>query len=47
MMKLVSVSVFAALLSLPAFAQEFQDHDAGMLMNHGDGHLMDMAGDGQ
>ncbi len=44
MMKLVSVSVFAALFSLPSFAQEFQDHDAGMLMNHGDGHLMDMAG---
>jgi len=43
MMKLVSVSVFAALFSLPTFAQEYQDHD-GMLMNHGDGHLMDMAG---
>ncbi|MDD5229365.1 MAG: copper oxidase [Methylococcales bacterium] len=44
MMKLVSVSVFVALFSLPAFAQNYQDHDAGMLMNHGDGHLMDMAG---
>jgi hypothetical protein len=43
MMKLVSVSVMAALFSLPAFAQDYQDHD-GMLMNHGDGHLMDMAG---
>ncbi len=43
MMKLVSVSVFAALFSLPTFAQDYQDHD-GMLMNHGDGHLMDMAG---
>ncbi|MDD2863721.1 MAG: copper oxidase [Methylococcales bacterium] len=43
MMKLVSVSVFAALFSLPTFAVEYQDHD-GMLMNHGDGHLMDMAG---
>ncbi|MEI7839845.1 MAG: copper oxidase [Methylococcaceae bacterium] len=43
MMKLVSVSVFAALFALPAFAQDYQDHD-GMLMNHGDGHLMDMAG---
>lgn len=43
MMKIVSVSVFAALFSLPTFAQEYQDHD-GMLMNHGDGHLMDMAG---
>ncbi len=44
MMKFVSVSIFSALISLPTFAQEFQDHDAGMLMNHGDGHLMDMAG---
>lgn len=43
MMKLVSTTVFAALFSLPTFAQEYQDHD-GMLMNHGDGHLMDMAG---
>ncbi len=43
MMKLVSVSVFAALFSLPAFALDYQDHD-GLLMNHGDGHLMDMAG---
>lgn len=42
-MKFVSVGVFAALFSLPTFAQEYQDHD-GMLMNHGDGHLMDMAG---
>ncbi|MSR16615.1 MAG: copper oxidase [Methylococcaceae bacterium] len=43
MMKLVSVIVLGSLISLPTFAQEFQDHD-GMLMNHGDGHLMDMAG---
>lgn len=43
MMKFVSVSVFVALFSSPAFSQEYQDHD-GMLMNHGDGHLMDMAG---
>ena len=42
-MKLVSVSVFTALFSLPTFAQNYQDHD-GMLMNHGEGHLMDMAG---
>ncbi len=42
-MKLVSVIVLGSLISLPTFAQEFQDHD-GMLMNHGDGHLMDMAG---
>jgi plastocyanin len=44
MMKFVSASVLAGLFSIPVFAQEFQDHDAGMLMNHGDGHLMDMAG---
>ena len=44
MMKFVSAGVFTALISLPAFAQELVDHDAGMLMNHGDGHLMDMAG---
>ncbi len=43
MMKFVSVGVLVALFSLPTFAQEIQDHD-GMLMNHGDGHLMDMAG---
>ena len=43
MMKLVSLGFMAALFSLPAFAQDYQDHD-GMLMNHGDGHLMDMAG---
>ena len=42
-MKLVSVIVLGSLISLPTFAQGFQDHD-GMLMNHGDGHLMDMAG---
>jgi len=29
--------------SLPAMAVEYEDHD-GMLMNHGDGHLMDMGG---
>ncbi len=44
MVKFVSAGVFTALISLPAFAQELVDHDAGMLMNHGDGHLMDMAG---
>ncbi len=42
-MKFVSASVLATLFSLSASAQEMQDHD-GMLMNHGDGHLMDMAG---
>ncbi len=44
MMKFVSAGVFTALISLPTFAQKLVDHDAGMLMNHGDGHLMDMAG---
>jgi plastocyanin len=43
MMKLVSASVLTTLFSLPTFAVEYQDHD-GMLMNHGDGHLMDMGG---
>lgn len=37
------VGMFAALFSLSVFAQDYQDHD-GMLMDHGDGHLMDMAG---
>jgi len=31
------------LFSVPVLAQDYEDHD-GMLMNHGDGHLMDMAG---
>jgi plastocyanin len=43
MMKFVSAGVLATLFSISASAQEIQDHD-GMLMNHGDGHLMDMAG---
>ena len=43
MRKLVFVGVLAALISLPVLAQDYQDHD-GMLMDHGDGHLMDMAG---
>jgi len=43
MVKLLSVGVLMVLFSAPALAQEYEDHD-GMLMDHGDGHLMDMAG---
>jgi hypothetical protein len=43
MVKLLSVSMLLMLFSVPVLAQDYEDHD-GMLMNHGDGHLMDMAG---
>jgi plastocyanin len=43
MVKLLSVGVLMALFSVPVMAQEYEEHD-GMLMDHGDGHLMDMAG---
>ena len=43
MVKLLSVGVLVVLFSAPVMAQEFEEHD-GMLMDHGDGHLMDMAG---
>ncbi|MFZ2168306.1 MAG: copper oxidase [Methylococcaceae bacterium] len=43
MVKLLSVGVLIVLFSAPVMAQEYEDHDA-MLMDHGDGHLMDMAG---
>ena len=43
MVKLLSVGVLLMLFSVPVLAQDYEDHD-GMLMNHGDGHLMDMAG---
>ena len=43
MVKLLSVGVLIVLFSAPAMAQEYEDHDS-MLMDHGDGHLMDMAG---
>ncbi len=44
MIKLFSASALIFALSLPVIAQEnYEDHD-GMLMNHGDGHLMDMGG---
>jgi len=43
MVKLLSASLLVMLFSAPAQAVDYQEHD-GMLMNHGDGHLMDMAG---
>ncbi len=43
MVKLLSVGVLIVLFSAPAVAQEYEEHDS-MLMDHGDGHLMDMAG---
>ncbi|MDD5462087.1 MAG: copper oxidase [Methylococcales bacterium] len=43
MVKFLSVAALIALFSVPVAAQEYEDHDA-MLMDHGDGHLMDMAG---
>jgi len=35
--------VLVVLFSAPVMAQEYEEHDS-MLMDHGDGHLMDMAG---
>jgi plastocyanin len=43
MVKLLSVGVLIVLFSASAMAQEYEEHDS-MLMDHGDGHLMDMAG---
>jgi plastocyanin len=43
MEKLLSVGVLIVLFSVPVMAQEYEEHDS-MLMDHGDGHLMDMAG---
>lgn len=43
MVKFLSVGVLVVLFSAPVMAQEYEDHDS-MLMDHGDGHLMDMAG---
>ncbi len=43
MLKLLSVVALIALFSAPVSAIEYEEHD-GMLMDHGDGHLMDMAG---
>jgi hypothetical protein len=43
MVKLLSVGLLVVLFSAPVMAQEYEEHDS-MLMDHGDGHLMDMAG---
>lgn len=43
MVKLLSAGALIFMLSAPVAAVEYEDHD-GMLMDHGDGHLMDMAG---
>ncbi|MEI6708091.1 MAG: copper oxidase [Methylococcales bacterium] len=45
MVKLLSIGVLLVAFSAPLLAEEvaYEDHD-GMLMDHGDGHLMDMAG---
>jgi hypothetical protein len=43
MVKLLSAGALIFMLSAPVSAVEYENHD-GMLMDHGDGHLMDMAG---
>ncbi|TAN68411.1 MAG: copper oxidase [Methylobacter sp.] len=43
MVKLLSAGALVFFLSAPVSAVEYEDH-SGMLMDHGDGHLMDMAG---
>ncbi|MEQ1620202.1 MAG: copper oxidase [Methylococcales bacterium] len=43
MLKFFIASLVSMVFSLSAMAVEYEDHD-GMLMNHGDGHLMDMGG---
>jgi plastocyanin len=43
MVKLLSVGILMVLFSASVMAQEYEEHDS-MLMDHGDGHLMDMAG---
>ncbi len=43
MVKLLSAGALIVLFSAPVLALEYEDH-SGMLMDHGDGHLMDMAG---
>lgn len=43
MIKFLSISVLIWFFSTPVLAIEYVDHDS-MLMDHGDGHLMDMAG---
>ncbi|MDD5274693.1 MAG: copper oxidase [Methylovulum sp.] len=43
MVKLLSVGMLVLFFSTPVLAKDYVEHD-GMLMDHGDGHLMDMAG---
>jgi hypothetical protein len=43
MVKLLSAGILMVLFSASVMAQEYEEHDS-MLMDHGDGHLMDMAG---
>lgn len=43
MVKLLSAGALICLFSTSVLAVEYEDH-SGMLMDHGDGHLMDMAG---
>jgi hypothetical protein len=43
MLKLLSIGVLLVAFSTPLLAEDYEDHD-GMLMEHGEGHLMDMAG---
>ncbi len=44
MVKLLSVGILLVAFSAPIMAvEDYEDHD-GMLMDHGEGHLMDMAG---
>lgn len=43
MMKFYLSGLFAIILSLPVFAEEPEDHTK-FLMDHGDGHLMEMSG---
>jgi hypothetical protein len=43
MIKLLAIGVFLLTCSAPIMAVEYEDHDS-MLMDHGDGHLMDMGG---
>lgn len=43
MLKLLSVCLSLVIFSVPVLAEEYEDHGT-MLMEHGEGHLMDMAG---
>lgn len=43
MVKFLAAGLLIVLFSASVAAVDYQEHD-GMLMNHGDGHLMDMAG---